>query len=143
VILPNHGIGIVVLQIGGVICVIALDVLLRLFLLHLSSRIGLVFEHQTSCAGISRLLDVPFFFLIAILQEKKACREKGSSVKVSHYFEWAGMSDILSQRCPKFDIKKQHKLFLKSPQLLSTKCLHVRQRGRVLTLDKKTSGAGL
>lgn len=56
-ILPNHGIGTLVLLISGVACAAILEVILRLARSYLTGWAGAVFEHGTSCKALTHMLD--------------------------------------------------------------------------------------
>lgn len=55
-IIPNHGVGTLVLLISGVGCAAVLEVILRLARSYLTGWAGAVFEHGTSCRALSHLL---------------------------------------------------------------------------------------
>jgi len=55
-ILPNHGVGTLVLLISGVGCAALLEVILRLARSYLTGWAGAVFEHGTSCRALTHLL---------------------------------------------------------------------------------------
>ena len=56
-ILPNHGVGTLVLLISGVGCAAILEVILRLARSYLTSWAGAVFEHGMSCRALSHMLN--------------------------------------------------------------------------------------
>lgn len=56
-ILPNYGMGTLVLLIAGVCSAVVMEVFLRIARSYLTGWAGAVFEHKTSCSAMEHLLD--------------------------------------------------------------------------------------